>query len=253
MVVSQRQRELLAGMLAQAYGQEIPVELGMTYGNPSFAQGLDKLKAQGVKKIIVLPLYPQYSCSTVAAVTDAIATEYKGWREVPETRVNKEYYQHPDYISALAISVKSHWEQHGQADKLLMSFHGIPVRYVTEGDPYQQHCEKTSELLAKELGLNRDQWQLCYQSIFGKEEWLTPQTDKTLISLPTQGVKSVDIISPAFAADCLETLEELSVGGKEMFIAAGGERYECIACLNTDPAHMTLLVALVRDQSKGWC
>ncbi|MEI6859758.1 MAG: ferrochelatase, partial [Shewanella sp.] len=174
MVVSQRQRELLAGMLAQAYGQEIPVELGMTYGNPSFAQGLDKLKAQGVKKIIVLPLYPQYSCSTVAAVTDAIATEYKGWREVPETRVNKEYYQHPDYISALAISVKSHWEQHGQADKLLMSFHGIPVRYVTEGDPYQQHCEKTSELLAKELGLNRDQWQLCYQSIFGKEEWLTP-------------------------------------------------------------------------------
>ncbi|EDP99800.1 ferrochelatase [Shewanella benthica] len=253
MVVSQRQRELLAGMLAQVYGQSIPVELGMTYGNPSLALGLDKLKSQGVERIIVLPLYPQYSCSTVAAVSDAIATEYKGWREVPETRINKEYYQHPGYILALASSVKAHWERHGQADKLLMSFHGIPVRYVTEGDPYQGHCEKTSELLAKALGLNRDQWQLCYQSIFGKEEWLTPQTDKTLTSLPTQGVKSVDIISPAFAADCLETLEELSIGGKERFIAAGGERYEFIPCLNTDPAHIALLVELVKQQSQGWC
>lgn len=253
MVVSQRQREQLTSMLAQEFGQSIPVELGMTYGTPSLTSGLDKLKSQGAKRIIILPLYPQYSCSTVAAVSDAIATEFKGWREVPETRMNKEYYQHPGYISALASSVKSHWEQHGQADRLLMSFHGIPVRYVTEGDPYQQHCEKTSELLAKELGLNQDQWQLCYQSIFGKEEWLTPQTDKTLISLPAQGVKSVDIISPAFAADCLETLEELSIGGKETFINAGGERYECIPCLNTNPAHMALLVTLVKQQSQGWC
>lgn len=252
MVVSQRQRDKLSAMLHQEYGQAIPVELGMTYGNPSLGDGLDKLKSQGAEKIIVLPLYPQYSCSTVAAVTDAIATEFKHIREVPETRVNKEYYNHPQYISALASSVKAHWETHGQADKLLMSFHGIPLRYVTEGDPYQKHCEQTSVLLAKELGLSDEQWQLCYQSIFGKEEWLTPQTDKVLMGLPASGVKSVDIISPAFAADCLETLEELSIGGKEMFIEAGGEHYEFIPCLNDNAEHMTLLAQIVKDQSLGW-
>lgn len=252
MVVSQRQKEKLASLLEEQLGQVIPVELGMTYGNPSLGAGLEKLKSQGVDKIIVLPLYPQYSCSTVAAVSDAIASEYKGWREVPETRLNKEYFQHPGYISALATSVREHWEKFGQADKLLMSFHGIPVRYVTEGDPYQAHCEKTSELLAQELGLNESQWQLCYQSIFGKEEWLTPQTDKVLTALPKEGVKSVDIISPAFAADCLETLEELSIGGKEMFIEAGGERYEFVPCLNDCPSHIELLVDLVKQQSMGW-
>ena len=252
MVVSQRQRVKLAQMLQKQLGQTIPVELGMTYGNPSLGTGLERLKSQGVEKVIVLPLYPQYSCSTVAAVTDAIAAEYKSWREVPETRINKEYYNHPQYISSLASSVRAHWDKFGQADKLLMSFHGIPLRYVTEGDPYQDHCEQTSQLLAQALGLNETQWQLCYQSIFGKEEWLTPQTDKVLKALPVDGVKSVDIISPAFAADCLETLEELSIGGKEMFLEAGGERYEFIPCLNDNDDHVELLVQLVKQQSLGW-
>lgn len=252
MVVSQRQREKVASLLQAQLGQAIPVELGMSYGNPSLASGLDKLKQQGVKRIVVLPLYPQYSCSTVAPVFDAIAAEFKGWRDIPETRFNKEYYQDPTYIEALASSVKSHWNEHGQADVLLMSFHGVPVRYVNEGDPYQAQCQATALLLAQALGLKDEQWNLCFQSQFGKEEWLTPYTDKLLESLPEKGVKSVDIMCPAFAADCLETLEEISIGGKESFIESGGERYRFIPCLNDNDPHIELLAKLITEQASQW-
>ncbi|ABV37453.1 Ferrochelatase [Shewanella sediminis HAW-EB3] len=252
MVVSQRQREKVASLLQEQLGQAIPVELGMSYGNPSLASGLEKLKQQGVKRIVVLPLYPQYSCSTVAPVFDAIAAEFKGWRDIPETRFNKEYYQDPTYIEALASSVKSHWNEHGQADVLLMSFHGVPVRYVNEGDPYQAQCQATALLLAQALGLKDEQWKLCFQSQFGKEEWLTPYTDKLLESLPEKGVKSVDIMCPAFAADCLETLEEISIGGKESFIESGGESYRFIPCLNDNEPHIELLAKLVTEQAAQW-
>ncbi|WP_185826796.1 ferrochelatase [Shewanella canadensis] len=252
MVVSQHQREKVASLLQEQLGQAIPVELGMSYGNPSLASGLEKLKQQGVKRIVVLPLYPQYSCSTVAPVFDAIAAEFKGWRDIPETRFNKEYYQDPTYIQALASSVKSHWKQHGQADVLLMSFHGVPVRYVNEGDPYQAQCQATALLLAQALGLKDEQWKLCFQSQFGKEEWLTPYTDKLLESLPEKGVKSVDIMCPAFAADCLETLEEISIGGKESFIESGGERYRFIPCLNDNDPHIELLAKLITEQASQW-
>jgi len=252
MVVSQGQREKVASLLQAQLGQAIPVELGMSYGNPSLASGLDKLKQQGVKRIVVLPLYPQYSCSTVAPVFDAIAAEFKGWRDIPETRFNKEYYQDPTYIQALASSVKSHWKEHGQADVLLMSFHGVPVRYVNEGDPYQTQCQATAFLLAQALGLKDEQWRLCFQSQFGKEEWLTPYTDKLLESLPKDGVKSVDIMCPAFAADCLETLEEISIGGKESFIESGGESYRFIPCLNDNETHIELLAKLVTEQASQW-
>jgi len=252
MVVSQGQREKVASLLQAQLGQAIPVELGMSYGNPSLASGLDKLKQQGVKRIVVLPLYPQYSCSTVAPVFDGIAAEFKGWRDIPETRFNKEYYQDPTYIQALASSVKSHWKEHGQADVLLMSFHGVPVRYVNEGDPYQTQCQATAFLLAQALGLKDEQWRLCFQSQFGKEEWLTPYTDKLLESLPKDGVKSVDIMCPAFAADCLETLEEISIGGKESFIESGGESYRFIPCLNDNETHIELLAKLVTEQASQW-
>jgi len=252
MVVSQGQREKVASLLQAQLGQAIPVELGMSYGNPSLASGLDKLKQQGVKRIVVLPLYPQYSCSTVAPVFDAIAAEFKGWRDIPETRFNKEYYQDPTYIQALASSVKSHWKEHGQADVLLMSFHGVPVRYVNEGDPYQTQCQATAFLLAQALGLKDEQWRLCFQSQFGKEEWLMPYTDKLLESLPKDGVKSVDIMCPAFAADCLETLEEISIGGKESFIESGGESYRFIPCLNDNETHIELLAKLVTEQASQW-
>ncbi len=252
MVISQRQRDKLANKLQKQFGNPIPVELGMSYGNPSLASGLDKLRQQGVKRIVILPLYPQYSCSTVAPVFDAIAQEFKGWRDIPDFRFNKEYYQHPDYIQALAASVRSHWQQHGQADVLLMSFHGVPVRYVTEGDPYQEQCQQTAQLLAQALGLEEKQWRLCFQSQFGKEEWLTPYTDKLLESLPKEGVKSVDIMCPAFAADCLETLEEISIGGKESFIESGGESYRFIPCLNDNDLHIELLTKLISEQSSQW-
>ncbi|RTR32251.1 ferrochelatase [Shewanella atlantica] len=252
MVISQRQREKVASLLQEQLGQAIPVELGMSYGNPSLASGLDKLKQQGVERVVVLPLYPQYSCSTVAPVFDAIAAEFKDWRDIPETRFNKEYYQDPAYIEALASSVRAHWNEHGQADVLLMSFHGVPVRYVNEGDPYQAQCQATALLLAQALGLKDEQWKLCFQSQFGKEEWLTPYTDKLLESLPEKGVKSVDIMCPAFAADCLETLEEISIGGKESFIESGGESYRFIPCLNDNEPHIELLAKLVTEQASKW-
>ncbi|QLE85919.1 ferrochelatase [Shewanella sp. Scap07] len=251
MVVSERQQQKLQSML-QAAGLNMPVELGMSYGNPSLQSGLAQLKARGAEKIIVLPLYPQYSCSTVAPVFDAITRQYQQQRDYPETRFNKQYFDHPTYIEALAQSVQSHWQQYGQADCLLMSFHGVPKRYVTEGDPYQQQCQSTAELLAQRLGLTNQQWRICFQSQFGKEEWLTPYTDEMLADLPKQGIKSVDIMCPAFAADCLETLEEIATEGKQEFIEAGGENYRFIDCLNDNDAHIQMMAELVKQQAAGW-
>ncbi|GIU31479.1 ferrochelatase [Shewanella schlegeliana] len=252
MVISQKQREKLKQSLDESFGQTIPVELGMSYGNPSLQSGIDSLKSQGVEKIFVLPLYAQYSCSTVAPVYDAVAQLLKAERNIPELRINKQYFDHPAYIQALAESVKAHWQVKGQADVLLMSFHGVPLRYITEGDPYQAQCQATAELLAEALGLTSEQWRICFQSQFGKEEWIKPATDELLESLPKTGVKSVDIMCPAFSSDCLETLEEISQEGKAEFLSAGGERYEFIDCLNDTPAHITLLAKLVQEQTKGW-
>ncbi|MCL1059104.1 ferrochelatase [Shewanella gelidimarina] len=253
MVISQRQRDKLAQSLHATLGFEVPVELGMSYGNPSLDSGLNKLKAQGVKKIFVLPLYAQYSCSTVAPVFDAIADLHKTKRDFPELRINKDYFDHPTYIAALADSVKQHWQSKGRGEVLLMSFHGVPVRYVTEGDPYQMQCQKTAELVAESLALSPEQWRICFQSQFGKEQWLTPATDKLLEALPTEGIKSVDIMCPAFSSDCLETLEEISEEGKASFRSAGGERYEFIACLNDSKQHISLLTQIVEQQTLGWC
>ncbi|MGS0730524.1 ferrochelatase, partial [Shewanella sp. 0m-11] len=178
MVISQKQRDKLKMLLKETLGQSIPVELGMSYGNPSLQSGLDSLKSQGAEKIIVLPLYAQYSCSTVAPVYDALAELLKAERNIPEMRMNKQYFDHPAYIQALAQSVKNHWQAKGQAEVLLMSFHGVPLRYVTEGDPYQQQCQRTAELLAEQLELTAEQWRVCFQSQFGKEQWISPATDQ---------------------------------------------------------------------------
>lgn len=252
MVISQHQAQKLAQDLAATFEQVIPVELGMSYGNPSIAAGFTRLKAQGVDRIVVLPLYPQYSCSTVASVFDAVASYLKTVRDIPEIRFNKHYFDHDAYINALAHSVRRHWQSHGQADTLLLSFHGIPQRYVNEGDPYRQQCLTTAKLLAKQLQLTDAQWQVCFQSRFGREEWLTPYADELLAKLPTTGVKSVDVICPAFASDCLETLEEISLGGKETFLQAGGEQYHFIPCLNDDELHIELLRQIIQQQALTW-
>ncbi|WP_412500960.1 ferrochelatase [Shewanella chilikensis] len=252
MVVSKQQRQALADLLREQIGCHIPVELGMSYGSPSLSDGLAALKDADVDKVLVLPLYPQYSCSTVASVFDGVAAALKRERNLPELRFVRDYHDKPGYIQALAGSVRTHWQQEGRGQRLLMSFHGVPERYIKEGDPYRSQCETTAKLLAAELGLGEGEWQLCFQSRFGKEPWLTPYTDELLESLPGQGVTSVDIMSPAFAADCLETLEEIAQGGRESFLEAGGKQYQFIPCLNAQSEHICFLAELVKFHTKNW-
>lgn len=239
MVYSQQQRHKLQSLLG------IPVELGMTYGEPSLSSGLDKLLQQGVEEVTVLPLYPQYSSSTTAAVFDALAKAIKGIPTMPQLTFVRDYYSHPLYIQALASSVRASWEQNGQGDLLVCSYHGIPKRYADNGDIYPQHCEETTRLLAKELGLAEEKVLMTYQSQFGKEEWLKPYTDKTMESLPEKGIKKLDIICPAFSVDCLETLEEIAGENKALFLESGGETFNYIPCLNADDTHVEMMKALV--------
>lgn len=244
LVYSRRQQKALAARMP-----DIPVELGMSYGSPNLADAIDKLLAQGVTKLVVLPLYPQYSCSTSAAVWDAVARILKGYRRLPSISFIRDYADHPAYISALKQSVEHAFEQHGTPDRLILSFHGIPKRYVHLGDDYSQRCEDTSSALREALGLSlpAEQIMMTYQSRFGREPWLTPYTDETLKSLPAQGVEHIQIICPGFSADCLETLEEIKEQNREIFMHAGGKKFEYIPALNDDSVHIDLLEQLVRN------
>ncbi len=251
MAVSLQQQQAITSLLKEQ-NIEIVTELGMRYGNPSIQQGLRQLKAQNVDRLLVLPLYPQYSASTTASIFDAVTAELQTWRLIPEVRFINHYHDHPAYIDALANSVKTHWQQHGQADKLLMSFHGVPKRYLLNGDPYHCECLKTGRLLAEKLGLGKDQYQITFQSIFGREEWLKPYTMDTLKALPAEGVKHVQVICPGFAADCLETLEEIAVENKGYFTAAGGQLFSYIPALNANDDHTHLLTDLVIKHCQTW-
>jgi ferrochelatase len=242
MVYSQRQRDALEQTL------NLPVELGMTYGNPSLISGLERLKARGAESIIVLPLYPQYSATTTAAVFDGIAKALAKSRVIPEIGYIRDYYQHPRYIEALANSVRQSWKEKGRGDYLLCSYHGIPQRYADCGDIYPQHCEITTQRLADALGLNNEQIGMTYQSRFGREQWLQPYTDKTIAQLPTKGIKQLDVISPAFSVDCLETLEELAQECQALYLQAGGETFNFIPCLNDDPTHIQMMTELVKTK-----
>ncbi|MEC7306506.1 ferrochelatase [Vibrio crassostreae] len=239
LVYSQRQAEKLEKKL------EMPVALGMTYGNPSLKTGIEQLMEQGVEDVIVLPLYPQYSGTTTAAVSDGLTKAFKQMPVIPSYRFIRDYYSHPSYVKALAESVRSHWDQNGRADHLVCSFHGIPKRLADEGDIYPQHCEATTKLLAAELGLSEEDITMTYQSRFGREEWLKPYTDETLESLPNKGIKKIDIMAPAFSVDCLETLEEISDQCKETFIEAGGSDFSYIMCLNDRDSHIDMMAELV--------
>ncbi|EKO3890880.1 ferrochelatase [Vibrio metschnikovii] len=240
LVYSKRQQEKLQQRL------DYPVELGMTYGNPSLLRGVQALRDQGVEKIIVLPLYPQYSATTTAAVFDGLAKAMKTQRVLPEIDFITDYHDHPLYIRALADKVRSSWSEKGQGDVLICSYHGIPKRYADNGDIYPQHCQQTTHLLAQELGLSDQQVMMTYQSQFGKEEWLQPYTDKTMQALPSQGMKKIDILCPAFSVDCLETLEEISEENKHLFLEAGGEAFNYIACLNDSDLHIEMMVDLIQ-------
>ncbi|WP_375054997.1 ferrochelatase [Zobellella sp. DQSA1] len=244
MVVSRRQQAALSGAL-KAAGIDMPVALGMSYGEPSMASAWQELKAAGVDRVVLLPLYPQYSVSTTASVFDSWARLMKKERLVPAFRFIHDYHDHRSYIQALAESVQAHWDAHGRGDMLLLSYHGIPKRYEDEGDPYGQQCHRTSELVAAELRLERHQWRTTFQSRFGREPWLQPYTDETMAALPGEGIKHLDVICPAFSADCLETLEEIAEQNKALFLASGGEAYHYIPALNDHPAHIRMMMDLV--------
>ncbi|ENA1772985.1 ferrochelatase [Yersinia ruckeri] len=242
LVFSRRQQKALAARMP-----DTPVELGMSYGSPSLPEAIEKLLAQGITKLVVLPLYPQYSCSTSAAVWDAVARILKNYRRLPSVSFIRDYAEHPAYISALKQSVERSFEQHGLPDRLILSFHGIPKRYAQLGDDYPLRCEDTSRVLTAALPLPAEQIMMTYQSRFGREPWLTPYTDETLKSLPAQGIKHIQLICPGFSADCLETLEEIKEQNREIFLHAGGEKFEYIPALNDDVAHIDLLEELIRQ------
>ncbi|MDQ7005383.1 MAG: ferrochelatase [Ghiorsea sp.] len=249
MVISQQQQKALQAKFDM---EKVVVELAMTYGNPSIQQGLENLREQGCNQLFILPLYPQYSGSTTAAVTDRVFDVFKSWRRVPNVRVLSAYYDEPAYIDALANSVREHWDKQGKAEKLMMSFHGIPKRYANNGDPYQLHCEQTAQLLADNLGLKEGEWILTFQSIFGREEWLQPYTASQLKAWGAAGIKDVDVICPGFAADCLETLEEITVENKGYFIEAGGKDLRYIPALNDRSDHIETLEGLIQRECAGW-
>ncbi|HBU9790861.1 TPA: ferrochelatase [Klebsiella pneumoniae] len=239
MVYSRRQQQALAARLP-----DTPVALGMSYGSPSLASAVDDLLAQGVEHIVVLPLYPQYSCSTVAAVWDELARILAKKRAIPGVSFIRDYAEHPDYIHALAASVRASFAVHGEPDLLLLSYHGIPQRYANQGDDYPQRCRDTTRELVSALGLPPERVMMTFQSRFGREPWLTPYTDETLKMLGEKGTKHIQVLCPGFAADCLETLEEIAVQNREIFLEAGGKQYEYIPALNADAAHIEMMVNL---------
>ncbi len=226
-------------------GQDYSVKLGMRYGNPSIASALRELQAEGVHKIKVLPLYPQYAAPTTGSSFDALADELKTWRWVPELHFLNNYCDHPLYIQALANSIREHMDNNGVPEKIVFSYHGMPKRYLLAGDPYYCFCLKTTRLIQEQLGLDKSDCISSFQSRFGKEEWLKPYTDETLQNLPKEGIKKIAIVSPAFSADCLETLEELAVENRKLFLEAGGQSYHYIAALNDRPDHIGALVSII--------
>jgi ferrochelatase len=224
----------------------------MRYGSPAVAKVLDELKQEGVNRVLVIPAYPQYSATTTASVFDAVYTWALRTRRVPELRFVNNYHDHPGYIAALADSIQRHWQTHGRNELLVMSFHGVPARTLKLGDPYHCECHKTARLLAHALGLSKDQYRVCFQSMFGKAKWLEPYTEPTVRELAQAGLKSMDIVCPGFVGDCLETLEEIAMEVKEAFLEEGGEVYGYIPCLNDSPLWIQALEDLTTSHLAGW-
>ncbi len=255
LVIAMQQRDLIRRELAERIGQPVRVELGMRYGEPSMANALRDLKAAGCRRVLFFPLYPQYSATTTASTFDALVAELATWRWVPELRTIHGYHDDPAYVAALAASIREVWETQGrQPEHLLFSFHGIPKRYFDNGDPYHCLCHKTARLTAEALGLADDRYTVAFQSRFGREEWLKPYTDKTIMAMARAGVESLDVVSPAFSADCLETLEELNVENRHYWEESGGppEGYRYLPCLNERPDHIAALTGLVMGNLQGW-
>ena len=251
-VHTERLTTLLAEQLRQAGHDEIDVDFAMRYGAPSIADRLQALRARGCTRILVLPLYPQYSASTTATVTDEVGRCLARMRNQPEVRFVRNFHDNPGYIQALASSVREHWAVHGEPDRLVMSFHGVPRRSLELGDPYHCECHKTARLLVAALGIAPERALLTFQSRFGKAEWLQPYTQPTLEKLAAQGIGRVDVICPGFVADCLETLEEIAMECREAFLHHGGKAFHYIPCLNERQDWVESLTALTTDHLGVW-
>ena len=229
----EQQRTELIGTLAQRMLAPLSIELAMLYGGaPSVPQALAKLRESGAQRILVVPLFPQYCGATTGAVYDRVNAELRRWRWLPELRYVAEYHDYPAYIDALRATVTQHWETHGRTQHLLMSFHGIPERYFHKGDPYFCKCQKTARLLADELLLKDNEWSVSFQSRFGRDAWLKPYTSTVLEEMPSRGTRRVTVVCPGFAVDCLETLEEIEMENRDVFMAAGGEQFQYVPALN---------------------
>ncbi len=252
LVHTQKQAQLLRGFLGQKIKSPFAVELGMSYGNPSMASAIEKLKAQHCDRILVFPLYPQYAASSTASALDAVWRTLLKTRNVPAIRTIKHYHDHPAYISALAQSVREHWRINGKPNKLVMSFHGVPKFHLLKGDMYHCECHKTGRLLAEALELNKDEYLIAFQSRFGKQEWLKPYLANTLEALGKANTRRVDVLCPGFSSDCLETLEEIAMEGKHIFQSNGGGDYEYIPALNESEAWIHAMTAIALENLQGW-
>lgn len=252
LVHTRNQCEGIRERLKAQHGDDIVVEFAMRYGNPSIPSALQSMQEQGVRRLVVLPLYPQYSGSTSGSTFDAIAEDFTQRRWLPDLRFISRYGDEPGYIEAMATHIEQYWQAHGRADKLVFSYHGVPKRYLLNGDPYHCECHKTSRLLAERLKLSPDEWMTTFQSRFGREEWLTPYTDETLKALPSQGVSSLQVFCPGFSSDCLETIEEIDEENREYFMHAGGKAFAYIPALNAEPGHLDMLTGLIEVNMQGW-
>lgn len=251
-VHTRRQATLLAGHLGEAGHRDWVVEWAMRYGDPSIPEVLDRMRATGCDRILVVPLYPQYAASTTGSVMDEVARSLLAWRNLPELRFIRSYHDAPGYIEALAASVQRHWQKHGPAERLILSFHGVPRFTLNKGDPYHCECHKTARLLTTALGVPAERVQVTFQSRFGKAEWLQPYTQPTLEALARDGMRTVDVMCPGFAADCLETLEEIAMECKDAFLTHGGQRFSYIPCLNEGEAWIAALTELVLTHAGHW-
>ncbi|HTN95061.1 MAG TPA: ferrochelatase [Gallionella sp.] len=251
-VHTEKQTSLLRGFLSQRTKAPFVVDYAMRYGNPSIPGVLRKLKEQHCQRILVVPMYPQYAASSSGTAFDVVFAEILKMRNTPALRTIRNFHDNPGYIKALANNISDYWMKNGRPEKLVMSFHGLPQFSLDKGDPYHCECQKTGRLLAQELGLKPGQYFISFQSRFGKAEWLKPYTTATLQELGKKKTKRVDVVCPGFVADCLETLEEIAMEGKEDFQHSGGGEYHYIPCLNERNDWMHALTDLVMDNLQGW-
>jgi len=252
LVNTRKQASLLKGLLGERGHRHLVVDYAMRYGQPSVQDTLLRMRQAGVEQLVVVPLYPQYAGSSSATALDDVFRTLMRMRNMPALRTVRHFHDQPAYIQALAQSVREHWRQHGRGEKLVMSFHGVPRFTLDKGDPYHCECLKTGRLLAEALGLAKEEYVVCFQSRFGKAEWIKPYTTEVLGKLAKDGVKTVDVMCPGFVSDCLETLEEIAMEGKEDFLTQGGQAYRYIPCLNDHPDWIKALADLVENQLGGW-